>query len=44
MAAVLGALALATGSLSGLSETAQAATLLPCDIYGNAGTLSYLFN
>jgi hypothetical protein len=38
VAAVVGSLALVTGSLLGISTSAQAATPLPCDIYGSAGT------
>lgn len=37
LAAVAG-LALALGTLTGLNTAAQAATSLPCDIYGSAGT------
>jgi hypothetical protein len=37
-ATAIGALALVIGSLFTASVTAQAATSLPCDIYGNAGT------
>ncbi|AMM21462.1 alpha-L-arabinofuranosidase [Frondihabitans sp. PAMC 28766] len=38
LAAVIGTGALAIGSLFGIAGQAQAATQLPCDIYGSAGT------
>ena len=38
VAAALAAAALAFGPLTALSGTAQAATQLPCDVYGSSGT------